>query len=90
MCRAAGVPSRTAVGLVYAPRERAMGFHMWIEVWVGGKWYALDPTLGQGHVGAAHLKITDHHWNDVQSMTPLLPVTRVLGKLQIEVVSVKH
>ncbi len=90
LCRAAGVPSRTAVGLIYVPRERAMGFHMWIEVWINGKWYALDPTLGQGGVGASHLKITDHHWNDVQSMTPLLPVTRVLGRIQIEVLSVKH
>ncbi len=90
MCRAAGVPSRTAVGLIYVPRERAMGFHMWIEVWINGKWYALDPTLGQGGVGAGHVKITDQHWNDEYSMKPMMPVTRVLGKLQIDVVSIKH
>jgi transglutaminase-like putative cysteine protease len=89
MCRAAGVPSRTAVGLVYVPQARAMGFHMWLEVWVGGRWYALDPTLGQGRVAAAHLKITHSDWHETMSLTPLLPVNRVLGKLSLDVVSVK-
>jgi transglutaminase-like putative cysteine protease len=90
MCRAVGVPSRIAVGLVHVPNQRAMGFHMWMEVWVGGKWYALDPTLGHGHVGAAHLKISDSHWNDVQSVTPLLSVVRVLGKMKIDITSVQY
>jgi hypothetical protein len=39
-------------------------------------------------VGAAHLKITDHSWHEVQSLTPLVPLLRVLGKVSIEVVSV--
>jgi transglutaminase-like putative cysteine protease len=90
MCRAVGVPARTAVGLVYVPNERAMGYHMWIEVWIAGQWYGLDPTLGRGHVDACHLKITDQHWNDTQGLLPFLPVTRVLGKVQLEVVSIKY
>jgi hypothetical protein len=90
MCRAVGIPARTAIGLVYVPHDRAMGYHMWIEVWIDGKWYALDPTLGQGRVGAAHLKIIDHHWNDTHSFTPLLPVVRVLGKLELDVISVQY
>jgi len=89
MCRAAGVPARPVIGLVYVPSAEAMGYHMWIEVWIDGDWIALDPTLGQGKVGAAHIKISDHHWNDVQSFTPLIPVVRVLGKLHLEIVSVK-
>ena len=92
LCRAAGVPSRTAVGLVYVDdpdRGPVFGFHMWTEVWVKGQWLGLDATLGQGGVGAAHLKIADHSWRDIQTLAPLLPVTRVLGKTRIEVVSVK-
>jgi transglutaminase-like putative cysteine protease len=92
LCRAVGVPARTAVGLVYVEdRERGpvFGFHMWTEVYVRGQWFGVDATLGQGSVGAAHLKITDHAWRDIQPLAPLLPVTRVLGKIQIEVVSVK-
>jgi transglutaminase-like putative cysteine protease len=88
MCRAVEVPSRTAVGLIYVDRGKpVMGFHMWTEVWVKGQWLAIDATLGRGSVGAAHIKIADDSWQGAQSLTPLLPVARVLGKLSIEVVS---
>jgi transglutaminase-like putative cysteine protease len=91
LCRAAGVPSRTAVGLVYVnDRQRGpvFGFHMWAEVWVQGQWLAIDATLGQGYVGAAHVKIADHSWHKTESLTPLLPVARVLGKMSVEIVSI--
>ena len=91
MCRAAGVPSRTAVGLVYTfDRQRGpvMAFHMWTEVWVSGQWLAIDGTLGQGSVGADHIKIADSSWAGVRAFDPLLPVARVLGRLSIEVVRV--
>lgn len=92
MCRAAGIPSRTAFGLIYidGPRGPSMGFHMWSEVFVRGQWLPIDATLGKGYVGATHLKISDHSWHDIQSLTPLLPVVRVVGKLSIEVVSVNQ
>ena len=89
MCRAAGVPSRTALGLVYVNRggqRPEMGFHMWTEVWIKGRWIGIDATLGRGSIGAAHIKISDHSWYEVQSLTPMLPVSRVLGKLSIEVI----
>ncbi len=90
MCRAAGLPSRTAVGLLYvdhAQKGPVMGFHMWAEVWVDGRWRPIDGVLGRGFVDATHLKISDHSWHDVQSLTPLLPVYRVLGKLDIQVMT---
>jgi hypothetical protein len=91
MCRAEGVPSRTAIGLIYADTKSGpvMSFHMWTEVWVGDQWIGMDATLGKGRVSPAHLKITDHSWSDTRSLTPLLPLIRVLGKMQIEVVSVQ-
>ncbi len=90
MCRAVGVPSRAAVGLIYVDgRKPVMGFHMWAEAWVNGRWLPIDATLGRGHVGATHLKIADHSWHDTQSLTPLLPALRVLGKVSIEVVRVE-
>lgn len=85
MCRAVGVPARTAVGLVYVPREQALGFHMWLEVWVDGRWYALDPTLGQGRVGAGHLKLADQDWNGAESLAPLQPVLSLIGRLEVTV-----
>jgi transglutaminase-like putative cysteine protease len=89
LCRAEGIPARTALGLLYVERgsRPQMGFHMWTEVWIDGRWLGLDGTLGLGGVSAGHVKIADHSWHNTQSLTPLLPVSRVLGKLAIEVVS---
>ncbi len=90
MCRAVGVPSRTAVGLIYADVKGnpAFAFHMWTEVWARGQWLPLDATLGRGRVGATHLKIGAQSWHDTRTMTPLLPVMRVLGRLSIDVLGV--
>src|SRR5262249_25287007 len=92
MCRAAGVPSRTAIGLLYVReqgRSPVFGFHMWTEVWVRGKWLGLDAVLGKSGIGATHLKMADHSWAETVTLAPLLPVARTLGKLKIEVVSTK-
>src|SRR5205807_1921486 len=92
MCRAAGVPSRTALGVVYGEgRERGpvLGFQMWTEVFGQGQWVGIDATLGKGGVGPGHLKINDASWRDTQTLAPLLPVTRVAGKVHVEVVEVK-
>jgi transglutaminase-like putative cysteine protease len=90
MCRAVGVPSRAAVGLIYVDhrtRGPVMGFHMWTEVYIHGQWVPIDATLGRGFVGASHIKISDHSWYETQSLTPLLPTVRVLSsKIGIEVV----
>lgn len=92
MCRAAGVPSRTAIGVVYVDAPRAfLGFHMWTEVYVRGAWLAIDATLGQGGVGPGHVKICDHSWHGMRAMTPLLPIMRVmLGEPTADVVEVKR
>src|SRR5205085_515826 len=70
LLRAAGIPSRTAIGLVYVDLARGpvFGFHMWTEAWVRGQWVPLDATLGRGHIGAAHIKVTDHSWAETQSL----------------------
>jgi transglutaminase-like putative cysteine protease len=92
LCRAAGVPSRAAVGLIYIDNPNpSMAFHMWTEVWVRGQWMPIDATRGSGYVGANYLKISDHSWYGVQSLTPLLPTLNVLSsKIKIEVVNVNN
>jgi transglutaminase-like putative cysteine protease len=92
LCRAVGIPSRTAVGLIYDDNggrgDPVMAFHMWTEVWVKGQWLGIDGTRGLGSVGADHVKIADSSWHDVESLTPLLPVARVVGKVSMEVIRV--
>jgi transglutaminase-like putative cysteine protease len=90
LCRAVGIPSRTAIGLVYVNNllgRPGLAFHMWTEVFVNGQWLGLDATLGRGSIGPGHIKITDHSWDGVISFTPLLPVQGFLmANPQIEVV----
>lgn len=90
MCRAVGVPSRTALGLVYVDQTQSaiLGFHMWLEVNIDGQWRGLDPIFGLKGLTAGHLKICDHSWKNTQTLAPLLPVLRVMGKLQAEIVEV--
>jgi transglutaminase-like putative cysteine protease len=93
LCRAAGLPARTAVGLIYVRDPRrgpVMGFHMWTEVLIKGQWRGLDATRGRGGIGPDHLKIANASWNGIATLAPLLPVARVLGKLQIEVMGVEE
>lgn len=90
MCKAAGVPARTAVGLVYVNNlngKPGLGFHMWTEVFVNSQWMGLDATLAKGSIGPGHIKITDHSWAGVISFTPLLPVKGfIMANPTIEVV----
>ena len=81
MCRAVGVPSRTTLGLVYAPGPGGkpfLAYHMWFEVYAGEQWVPLDATLGMAGIGPGHVKITDHSWHEEKSLAPLLPVLRAL------------
>lgn len=82
MCRALGIPARTALGLVYAPARDGgaqLAYHMWFEVWADGGWVALDAIWGKGSVGPGHIKITDAHWDGEKGFTPLLPVLGLLS-----------
>lgn len=49
MLRADGIPSRTASGLIYVRREAdqpgVMGYHMWTQAWLNGRWVDLDAVL---------------------------------------------
>ncbi len=95
MCRALGIPSRTAVGVVYAPPsirapKATLAWHMWFEVWADGGWVALDAVMGEGAIGPGHLKVTDASWHDEKSFKPLLPMMSLLGASpKVEVVQVK-
>ena len=46
LLRAAGIPAREISGVIYVDELRAMGWHAWLEVWVG-RWIPIDPTWGQ-------------------------------------------
>lgn len=91
LARAAGIPSRVAVGLVYteAAGEPGFAFHMWDELYVQGAWIPYDATLGLGGIGGGHLKLGDSHLAAGDALASFLPVVQVMGKLTIEVIEVE-
>lgn len=88
MLRAQKIPSRIAVGLVYIESRSSFGGHMWTEAFLGGKWIPLDATLGQGGIGAAHIKLAESSFADdaPAPVTTFIPLLNVLGKMKIEVI----
>lgn len=93
MCRARGIPSRVAVGLVYVPRLSSFGGHMWTEVFVRGQWIPLDATLGQGGIAADHIKFADSSLSEEGITGPLAafaPMASILGKMKIELQDVQY
>jgi len=84
MCRAVGIPSRVAIGLVYVKDKDSFGYHMWSEVYVNHRWVALDPSWDQSTVDATHIKLTDSSLNGVSPFDAFRPLLQVMGKLEIE------
>lgn len=42
LCRSISIPARLVAGYLY--RLEPMDLHAWLEAYVGGRWYAFDPT----------------------------------------------
>ena len=92
MLRAKNIPSRVAVGLVYAEPYAAFAGHMWTEAWLGGQWVPLDATLGKGGIGVGHIKLAD---SDLSNDGPapvlsFLPLMNVLEDVELECVSISR
>jgi transglutaminase-like putative cysteine protease len=86
LARARGIPARVAVGLVYITSAQAFGYHMWTEVWIDGRWIPVDATLGQGGIGAGHLKLADSNLAGATAYGSFLPVVQVIGRIQVAVI----
>ncbi|MBN1912177.1 MAG: transglutaminase domain-containing protein [Pirellulales bacterium] len=89
LARAAGIPARVVAGLVYVEPRQAFANHMWTEVYVDGQWIPLDATLGQGGIGAAHLKINHSNLKDDSILDCLMDVAKLLGQTHIEILDVE-
>jgi hypothetical protein len=87
LCRACGIPARVAIGLVYLEGRQAFFYHMWTEVYIERRWIAIDATLAQGGIGAAHLKIAQSSLAGASAYDAFLPVAQVAGRLRIEILA---
>ncbi|MEX2188506.1 MAG: transglutaminase family protein [Pirellulales bacterium] len=83
--RARKIPSRVAIGLVYV--NGAMGYHMWTEAWINGRWVGLDATRGDGGIAADHIKVAATGLDGGLADPALMTLAQLLGaRPRIEVV----
>jgi hypothetical protein len=87
LCRARQIPARVAIGLVYHPPAQGFAYHMWTEVWIEDRWIGMDATLGQGGIGAAHLKLAISSMEGSSAFADMLPIVQVIGRLELEILS---
>ncbi len=83
-CRAAGIPSRVAMGVVYV--GGIFGGHAWTEVSIDGKWYALDATLGRGSADPTHVRLGASSLKNGAFGTMLTGITSGLGNMNFHLV----
>jgi len=73
LARAAGIPTRIAVGLLYM--NRAFYYHAWNEVYLG-TWIPVDATFGECPASALHLKLAQ---GDLSQQAEILGLVGVIG-----------
>jgi hypothetical protein len=94
MARAAGIPARIAVGLVFV--HGAFYYHAWPEVYIDegssgssrtgparGLWLPVDPTLNQFPADATHVRLAR---GGLDKQAAILPM---IGRLKIDVVELE-
>ena len=86
MARAAGIPARVAVGLVYV--HGAFYYHAWPEVYLDeppgrGMWLAVDPTLNQFPADSTHVRLAR---GGLEKQTVILPL---VGRLKMTIVELE-
>jgi transglutaminase-like putative cysteine protease len=82
MARAAGIPARIAVGLVFV--RGAFYYHAWPEVYLEegagrGLWLPVDPTLNEFPADATHVRLAR---GGLEKQTAILPL---IGRLKMAV-----
>jgi len=75
MARAAGIPARVAVGLVYV--HGAFYYHAWPEVYLAGDagrglWLPVDPTLNQFPADGTHVRLLRGGLDRQAAILPLI------------------
>lgn len=82
LSRAAGIPTKIAVGLVWSESLDGFYYHAWPEVYAG-EWIPIDPTLGQPIADATHIKLLEGGIEEWPRLAPFL------GQIEIDVLEVE-
>jgi hypothetical protein len=88
LCRAAGIPAREVAGLAHTTTLAGdvLGGHAWAEVYAGGRWIAMDPTMNQKVADALHIKVAE---GGMSASDGLIRLGGLMGNLKVKVRSVE-
>lgn len=98
LLRAAGIPSRTVTGLVYADRflgqPHVFVYHMWTQAWIEesdgrGSWHDLDATRSMPY-DASHIALGTSTLSDQNFYNDLIAMAPFIGTLKIDVLATHH
>ena len=93
MLRSQGIPSRVALGLIYAPEfmgeKGIFGWHMWSQALIDGKWIDLDATLPVTYC-ASHILTGTASLADGIGASDMAGIMQLLGNLDVEVLEVGY
>jgi hypothetical protein len=93
LCRAAGIPARANVGIMYG--QGIFAYHMWPEVYVGewvaldSRWLAVDEESGEYYTDATHIVFGRSLLDENIFKEIGQSVSEIIGKLKLEVIDFK-
>ena len=89
--RAKGIPSRVVSGLVYVREFRGkrhmLGYHMWTQFWIAGRWLDMDASHDQVRPDPTHIALSTHALADGDLARAGLALIQVIGRLNVEVLA---
>lgn len=86
LARAAGIPTKMVVGLVYSENFYGGGkpgfyYHAWVEVYTGKQWVSLDPTWNQKPSDATHIVFVEG------GADQQIQIASLMGKIRLQLVN---
>lgn len=81
LLRAAGIPARLCVGIVYS--RGSFFYHAWTESYVG-EWISMDATVNQMPADVTHIKLVQG------GLDRQVEIIGLIGKLRLEVIDYKY
>jgi hypothetical protein len=88
LARAAGIPAREVIGLVYmGDDQKAFGPHAWNEVVLDGCWVPVDASWNETEINATHISFGGGRPDDLNR---LVGFVSTFGKLSFKVVEIRR
>ncbi len=90
--RIKGLPTRIAAGLAYVAnfqgRQHILGFHMWTQFYLHGRWVNFDAALGESETSPIRIAFYTGSLDENSLFDMTLPLMRLMGNLKIEIASI--